>query len=195
MKATKPGSPLSFNYSARRLALLLGLLGTSLAAQAQTQTALAANRWGVEEGTRIYLDGQASTRAVIDQLDTEAIASVESMLVRDTTTHAAQAKLRGGYLVLITKRNADSPATLALADKMHLMWAHTSRPAPISAVAPPALAYITSHYPKAWLGGEILEMTRKSTGAVTYRVQLADNWGWRYVSFTAAGDFVSDQMY
>ena len=193
MKATKPGSPLSFNYSARRLALLLGLLGTSLAAQAQT--ALAANRWGVEEGTRIYLNGQTSTRAVIDQLDTEAIASVESMLVRDTTTHTAQAKLRSGYLVLTTKGNADSPATLALADKLHLRAAYTTRPAPISAVAPPALAYITSHYPKAWLGGEILEMTRKSTGAVTYRVQLADNWGWRYVSFTAAGDFVDDRVY
>ena len=193
MKVTKSGSQLSFNYSARRLALLLGLLGTSLAAQAQT--ALAANRWGVEEGTRIYLDGKASTRAVIDQLDTEAIASVESMLVRDTTAHTAQAKLRGGYLVLTTKDNAASPATLALADKLHLMMAYTTRPAPISAVAPPALAYITSHYPKAWLGGEVLEMTRKSTGEVKYRVQLADNWGWRYVNFTATGDFVNDQMY
>jgi hypothetical protein len=30
---------------------------------------------------------------------------------------------------------------------------------------------------------------------VKYRVQLADNWGWRYVSFTAAGDFVDDRIY
>jgi hypothetical protein len=165
------------------LALLFGLFGNNPAAQAQT--ALAANRWDVEPGTQVYLDGQASSATVIDHIDDKAIASVEGQVVKG----------QDGYLVITTKANANSPATLALADKLHLMSAYTSRPAPISAIAAPALAYITSHYPKAWLGGEVLEMTRKSTGAVKYRVQLADNWGWRYVSFTATGDFVDDKMH
>jgi hypothetical protein len=160
------------------LALLLGLVGGSLAAQAQA--APAANRWHVEPGTTVYLDGQPSTIAVIDQLKNDAIASAEGMFARDTTSQNAQTKLREKYLVVTTKANATSPATLALADKLHLRSAHVTQPAPISAIAPTALAYITSHHPKAWLGGEVVKMTRKSTGAVKYQVQLADNWGWRY---------------
>lgn len=165
-------------WHASSLALLLGLLGQSTISKAQAT--LATNRWHVEPGTSVYLDGHPSTPAVIDRLTDDAIASVEGWPALD------------GHLILTTNANANSPATLALADKLHLMSAHITQPAPISAIAPAALAYITSHYPKAWLGGEVVKMTRKSTGAVKYRVQLADNWGWRYVSFTATGEFVDN---
>jgi hypothetical protein len=193
MKAAKWQNLLGFGWSAGSVALLLALVSSNTAAQ--TQAALASNRWDVEPGTRVYLDGELSTATAIHQLNDAAIASVESRSIRDTTNLTANKKLREVYIVLTTKANANSPATLALADKLHLESAYTTRPAPIRAIAPSALAYITSHYPKAWLGGEVLEMTQKSTGKVKYRVQLADNWGWRYVSFTAAGDFVDDRIY
>jgi hypothetical protein len=193
MKAATWQNLLGFGWSAGSLALLLALLSNSTAAQTQAPTQT--DRLNVEPGTRVYLDGQLSTAAAVSKIDDKAIASVEGMSIRDTTRQAADAKLHEAYVVYTTKANANSPATLALADKMHLSTAYTTRPALIRAIAPSALAYITSHYPKAWLGGEVLEMTQKSTGKVKYRVQLADNWGWRYVSFTAAGDFVDDRIY
>jgi hypothetical protein len=185
----KPASSLRLPIMGGSL-LLFTLFGKTTAVLAQPTPA--ANRWGVEPGTKVYLDGLPSTPAIISELPDVAIASVEGM---ELGAHADRKKLpayRYDYLVLTTKVNANSPITLALADKLHLASAYTTRPAPVSAIAPPALAYITSHYPKYWLGGEVLEMTRKSTGAVKYRVQLAGNWGWRYVSFTEAGEFVSE---
>jgi hypothetical protein len=176
-----------------RSLLLLALLGNATAALAQPRPA--ANRWHVEPGTKVYLDGLPSTPAAISALPDAAIASAEGMGLTSHTDKSKLADYQHEYLVITTKANANSPTTLALADKLHLSSAHTTRPAPLSAIAPTALAYITSHYPKYWLGGEVLEMTRKSTGAVQYRVQLADNWGWRYVSFTEAGDFVDDGKY
>jgi hypothetical protein len=169
--------------------LLLAVAGSTTAALAQPTPD--AGRWGVKPGTRVYLDGLPSTPAILAALPNEAVASVESMSI----FHADSVKLPAyqfNYLVVTTKVNANSPITLALADKLHLPTAYTTRPAPPSAIAPPALAYITSHYPKYWLGGEVQEMTHIGTGAVKYQVQLADNWGWRYVSFTAAGELVGE---
>lgn len=168
--------------------LLLALLAKTTAATAQPTPAT--NRWDVEPGTAVYLDGLPSTPATISELPDVAIASAEGMKIKDAY-RSTLPDYQYNYLVITTKVNATLPATLALADKLHLLTAYNTRPAPVSAIAPSALAYITSHYPKCWLGGEILEKTRKSTGAVTYQVQLADNWGWRYVSFTKAGEFVS----
>jgi hypothetical protein len=170
--------------------LLLAVIGKAAIALAQpTPTA---NRWHVKPGTQVYLDGLPSTSAAISRLDDSAIASVEGMVLNDSVDRSKLPIYKHEYLVLTTKVNANSPTALALADKLHLTSAYTTRPAPVSAIAPPALAYITSHYPKYWLGGQVLAMTRKSTGAVKYQVQLAGNWGWRYVSFTEAGDFVDD---
>lgn len=168
-----------------------------LAAAASTTAALAqptpdAGRWDVKPGTKVYLDGLPSTPAAIRALPDVAIASAEGMGLTSQADKSKLADYQHDYLVITTKVNANSPTTLALADKLHLNSAFTIRPAPLSAIAPVALAYITSHYPKYWLGGEVVEMTRKSTGAVKYQVQLADNWGWRYVSFTAAGKFVGE---
>lgn len=170
--------------------LLLVVAGSPTAVLAQPTPA--ANRWDVKPGITVYLDGLPSTPAAISALPNAAIASVEGMGLVAQANSEKTPGYQHEYLVLTTKANANSPTTLALADKLHLASAYTTRPAPLSAVAPPALAYITSHYPKYWLGGEVLEMTRKSTGVVEYRVQLAGNWGWRYVRFTAAGEFVGE---
>lgn len=173
-----------------RSLLLLAVAGKTTAALAQPTPA--ANRWAMKPNTKVYLDGLPSTPATISELPDAAIASAEGMVFTAPVDKSKLPAYQDEYLVITTKINANSPITLALADKLHLSTAFTTRPAPMSAIAPSALAYITSHYPKYWLGGEVLEMTRKSTGAVTYRVQLAGNWGWRYVSFTEAGEFVSE---
>jgi len=182
--------PFSLRWPLVSTVLLLAGAGTITAALAQPTPA--DNHWDVKPGTKVYLDGLPSTPAAISALPDVAIASAEGMGLTSHTDKSKLADYQYEYLVVTTKVNANSPITLALADKLHLASAYTTRPAPLSAIAPPALAYITSHYPQYWLGGEVKEMTRKSTGAEKYQVQLADNWGWRYVSFTAAGELVGE---
>jgi hypothetical protein len=166
--------------------LALGKSGVALA-----QVAPAQSRWDVEPGTLVYLDGERSTVAAIDRLAPAAISTVEGSM----RWQASGDSVATNVLVVTTKANASAPAVLALADKAHLMSGYISHPSSVQVIAPKALAYITSHYPKCWLGGEVLELTQKSTGTVKYRVQLADNWGFRYASFTLAGDFVDDRIY
>ena len=169
----------------------------------RAQVAATPSDWKVKSGTLVYLDGERSTKAAIDHLPDAAITSVEGFAVGPAGSTLRQMfgdsvfsdSLATEFLVITTKARANAPATLALADRVHLSSGYVSQPSTVRVIAPKALAYITSHYPKAWLGGEVLALTQKSTGTVKYRVQLADNWGFRYVSFTLAGDFVDDRMY
>lgn len=170
--------------------LALGKSGVALA-----QAAPAQSRWDVVPGTLVYLDGERSTVAAIDRLAPAAIGTVEDLMGKHPVWQALGDSVATHVLVVTTKANASTPAVLALADKAHLMSGYSSNPSSVQVIAPKALAYITNHYPKCWLGGEVLELTQKSTGTVKYRVQLADNWGFRYASFTLAGDFVDDRIY
>ena len=170
---------------------------------ARAQATATPSDWKVKPDTLVYLDGERSTKATIDHLADAAIASVEFFAVGPAGGTLRQVfgdsvfgdSVATSLLIVTTKANANAPATLALADRAHLSSGYVSQPRTVRVIAPKALAYITSHYPKAWLGGEVLALTQKSTGTVKYRVQLADNWGFRYVSFTLAGDFVDDRMY
>lgn len=162
---------------------------------AWAQAAPTKSNWDVKPGTLVYLDGRRSTKVDLDRLASAEIAACEGMMGQPLVQQAFGDSVATEALVITTKARADSPAVLALADRAHLASGYHCRPSTVRAIAPPALAYITSHYPQHWLGGEVLELTQKSTGAVKYRVQLAGNWGFRYVSFTAAGDFVDDRRY
>jgi len=153
------------------------------------------SRWDIAPGTLVYLDGERSTAAAIERLAAAAIRSTEGMMGQPLVRRAFGDSVATQALVVTTKANANSPAVLALANKAHLSFGYVAEPRTVRVVAPRALAYITGHYPKCWLGGEVLELTQKSTGMVKYRVQLADNSGFRYASFTLAGDFVDDRMY
>ena len=180
-----------------RSATLLGLLalGGSLTARAQSAPATppTPNRWSVKPGELIYLDGQPSTLAAINQVPNDALACVEGLMGPPGVLRAFGDTVATQVLVLTTKAHANDPATLALADRANLKSAYVSEPASVRDITPKALAYITAHYPKHWLDGTVKKLTRKSSGAVKYQVWLAGNWGWRYVSFTAAGDFVDDK--
>ena len=173
------------------LALAFGCSGLARAQVAATQT-----DWEVAPGTLVYLDGERSTAVIINCLASAAVASAEGFMgPAGTLRQAFGDSVATEALVITTKANANAPTTLALADRAHLSSGYIKQPSTVRVIAPQALAYITSHYPKAWLGGEVLALTQKSTGTVKYRVQLANNWGFRYVSFTEAGDFVDDRMY
>lgn len=173
----------------------LGLLLLGFNNPARAQVAPAASAWKIAPGTLVYLDGERSTPPALDRLAPAAVASAEGLLGQALVRQAFGDSVATAALVVTTKANRNAPAVLALADKAHLASGYVSRPSTVQAISPKALAYITSHYPAAWLGGEVRELTQKSTGAVKYRVQLADNWGWRYVSFTRAGDFVDSRIY
>jgi len=170
--------------------LLLAGAGTITAALAQPTPA--DNHWDVKPGTKVYLDGLPNTPAAISALPDVAIASAEGMGLTSHTDKSKLADYQYEYLVVTTKVNANSLITLALADKLHLASAYTTRPAPLSAIAPPALAYITSHSPQYWLGGEVKEMTRKSTGAVKYQVQLINGKRPFYVYFSQQQEFLGE---
>jgi hypothetical protein len=148
----------------------------------------------VKPGELIYLDGQPSTLTAINQVPDDAIACVEGITGKPGVLRAFGDETTTHVLVITTKAQENSPTTLALADRTNLSSAYRREPASVRDVAPRALAYITAHYPKAWLDGQVEKLTRKSSGAMKYQVRLADNWGWRYVSFTAAGDFVDDKI-
>lgn len=147
----------------------------------------------MKPGTLVYLDGQPSTPAAINQIPSDAVANAEGLMGPPGVLRAFGDTVATQVLVLTTKAHANDPATLALADRTNLESAYVKEPASVLDIAPRALAYITAHYPTYWLDGTVKKLTRKSSGAVKYQVWLAGSWGWRYVSFTAAGDFVDDK--
>lgn len=170
---------------------LLPLLAVA-SVPAAAQATPAPGRWHAKPGTLIYLDGRPSTEAAINQVPDAAVACVEGLTGKPGVLRLFGDTVATRALVLTTKAHATSPATLALADRAHLPSAYARAPATVRDIAPRALAYITAHYPQAWLDGQVQRLTRKSTGEVKYQVRLADNWGWHYASFTAEGDFVND---
>lgn len=178
-----------------RPAALLGplALGGSLAARAQA-TPTTPSHWTVKPGELLYLDGQPSTLAAINQVPDDAVACAEGLRGRPGVLRAFGDTVATRVLVLTTKAHEYAPSTLALADRANLPSAYRREASSLLEVAPRALAYITAHYPKYWLDGQVEKLTRKSSGAVKYQVRLAGNWGWYYASFTAAGDFVDDKI-
>ena len=184
-----------FSRPAGRALLALALAAGSHAAVAQNASTPSNGK--AKPTKLIYLDGQPSNQAAIDRVPDDAVAYAEGMWWKP----GAQLALAFGNTeateaeIITTKAKEHSPATLALADRVNLRSAYRWEPATVRAVAPRALAYITAHYPKHRLDGQVQKLTRKSTGEVKYQVGLADNWGWRYACFTADGDFVDDKTY
>ncbi len=81
---------------------------------------------------------------------------------------------------------------LALREKADLASGYDRAPAQVNSLVPPALAYITSHYPGARLSGEITELKQKATGIVKYQVQLVRGKRPFYVYFSPQGDFLGE---
>ena len=168
------------------MALALGYAG----AQAQTAPLAAKEAW--PNAAAYYLDGEPSTLAIVNSLDPKTINSID--VVKDPATIKRVFNTTGpGVAVVTTTANANAPAVLALADKAELGSGYSSKPAAVNAIVPKALAYITAHYPNARLSGEVTELKKKSTGAVKYRVQLAEGRRPFYSYFTPQGDFLTEE--
>jgi hypothetical protein len=95
-------------------------------------------------------------------------------------------------MIVTTKANAQSPEVLTFNQKAFPASNFTQEPAKVNALVPKALAYITSHYPDARLGGEVTKLTDKDTGAVKYRVQLVKGRRPFDVYFSPQGDFLGE---
>jgi hypothetical protein len=173
------------------MALALGYSG----AQAQALTAVvqpAAIQGKFPADALYYLDGQPSSKQAVENLPVSTKFSID--VIRDepaTIKRVFGNTTATSVIIVTTEANDNSPAVLALADKANLGSGYLHTPAQVNALTPKALAYITQHYPDARLSGEVVEMKRKTTGAVTYQVQLVTGRRPFYAYFTPQGDFVA----
>jgi len=173
------------------VALALGYSG----ARAQTVTAtppLPVIQGQFPADALYYLDGQPSSKQAVESLPSSTKFSMDVIQDEPATIKRVFGNTTAKSAIIITtEANANSPAVLALADKANLGSGYIHTPVQVNVLVPKALTYITQHYPDARLGGEVVEMKRKTTGAVTYQVQLVTGRRPSYVYFTPQGDFVA----
>ncbi|RYY18625.1 MAG: hypothetical protein EOO36_07730 [Cytophagaceae bacterium] len=178
------------------LVMALALGYSSAQAQPQPVTATvppAAIQGTFPANALYYLDGQPSTKEAVAALPPSTVfnmdiiqdepAIIKRVFGNSTATTA---------IIITTEANANSPAVLALIEKADLGSGYTHTPAAVNTLVPKALAYITQHYPDARLSGEVVEVKKKTTGAVKYQVQLIKGRRPFYVFFTPQGDFLKE---
>lgn len=137
-----------------------------------------------------YVDGQQVDKSTMDKIAPAEM--VESINVLKADQAKQLLGIDAPAMMVTTKANAHSPEVLAFNKKVFPNYNFTQEPAKVNALVPKALAYITSHYPDARLGGEVTKLTEKNTGAVKYQVQLINGKRPFYVYFTPQGEFVSE---
>ena len=140
-----------------------------------------------------YLDGQPSTKQAIGELPAGTIYDID--IIKDEPAKIKRVfgnATATSAVIFTTKANDNAPAVLALREKADLGSAYVYTPAQVNAVVPKALAYITSHYPDSRLSGQVMEMKKKSTGAVKYQVQLIKGRRPSCVYFSPQGDFLGE---
>lgn len=138
-----------------------------------------------------YLDGQPSSKQAMDGLPSGTVYDID--IIKDEPANVKRIfgnTTATSAVIITTKANANLPAVLALREKADLDSGYVYTPAQANAVVPKALAYITSHYPDSRLSGQVMEMKKKSTGAVKYQVQLIKGRRPSYVYFSPQGDFI-----
>ncbi len=140
-----------------------------------------------------YLDGKPSTKEAVGELPASTIFDMD--IIQDEPDKIKRVfgnATATSAVIITTKANDNAPAVLALREKADLGSAYVYTPAQANAVVPKALAYITSHYPDARLSGQVMEMKKKSTGAVKYQVQLVRGKRPFYAYFSPQGDFLGE---
>jgi hypothetical protein len=141
-----------------------------------------------------YVDGQPSSKNALDGLPPTTIFDMDIIQDEPDKIKRVFGNTTATSAVIITTRaKANSPAVLALVEKADLGSGYTHTPAQVNALVPKALSYITQHYPDSRLSGEVVEVKKKTTGAVKYQVQLITGRRPFYVYFSPQGDFLSEQ--
>ena len=138
-----------------------------------------------------YIDGKLSGADWADKIKPEEIDNVQ-------TLDAAKAKqlfgdaAADGAVIVTTKNNVKAPDVLAFnarVARVAPLVPGTETPAPISAIMPPALAYITKNYPDSRITN-VTKLSYPSTGKTVYKVELATGRRPFYVYFDEQGNFV-----
>lgn len=160
--------------------------GGSRTRNAQVPTTIAAGH------IAYFIDGEPGAEDALQRIAASDIASLDVVKDRGLVRRYNTDPTTTSIVFVTTKANEHAPAVRALADKANLGSAYTQEPAEVNAVVPQALAYITSHYPDARLSGAVTKLTQKSTGAVKYRVQLAQGKRPFNVYFSPQGDFLGE---
>jgi hypothetical protein len=192
--ALRPAAPAASHRQPTEIALLPAVpAALQLPAPSPLALALPAQTGpGVPPDALYYLDGKPSTKAVVDALDKETIASIDVVKGKEAVQRLKPLSTATAALVYTTKANANSPAVLALAEQGDLGAAYEYRKIETNAVPLQTLAYIVAHYPNDRLVG-LQEVKKKSTGAVArYMVMLARGRRPFYVNLTPSGGFISD---
>jgi Zn-dependent protease with chaperone function len=147
---------------------------------------------GLPADALYYLDGKPSTKATVDALDKETIASIDIVKGKETVQRLKPGSTATAVVVFTTKANANSPAVLALAEQGDLGAAYEYKKIETNAIPLQTLAYIVAHYPNDRLV-ELQEVKKKSTGVVArYMVMLARGRRPFFVNLTPTGGFISD---
>jgi hypothetical protein len=163
------------------------------AARAQTSPLLASTSKAVPANLVYYLDGQQVDKELTDKVDPATMVSYISVLKPTQQQQVFGNTAEVGAIIITTKANANSPAVLALDEKIERVAPRrTEKPVEVNVLVPKTLAYITNHYPDARLSGKVTEQKMNSSGAVQYQVQLVKGKRPFYVYFTPEGDFLSE---
>jgi hypothetical protein len=156
------------------------------AAQAR-ETAPAAQQGDATTPRAYYLDGKLSDKATIDKV-------VPSTIDRVNVLKDEQARkvfgIDGGVIIVTTTKNKNSADVKTLEEKITRAVPYvpgTESPASISAIMPPALAYITKTYPDSRITG-VTQINYPSTGKTVYKVELATGRRPFYVYFDERGN-------
>jgi hypothetical protein len=165
-------------------------------AQAQAVTAVvqpATTHFTYPDNALYYLDGQPSSKQAVTSIPSGVIFNIDVIQDEPATIKRVFDNATATTAIIVTtEANANSPAVLALVEKADLGSGYTHTPAQVNTLVPKALAYITQHYPDARLSGEVVEVKKKTTGAVKYQVQLIKGRRPFYVFFTPQGDFLKE---
>lgn len=194
VSALRPAAPAASRRQPAEIALLPAVQAAlRLPAPRPLALALPAQTGpGIPPDALYYLDGKPSTKAAVDALDKEAIASIDVVKGKEAVQRLKPASTATAAIVVTTKANANSPAVLALAEQGDLGAAYEYRKIETNAVPLQTLSYIVAHYPNDRLV-ELQEVKKKSTGAVArYMVMLARGRRPFYVNLTPSGGFISD---
>ena len=137
-----------------------------------------------------YVDGKLNGEA-IKTTNPNDIASINVFKGEEARQLAGDAGLTG-IVVITTKQNQDTPEVRAFNEKMGIATA----PAPTTThsvpyLAPPALAYITQHYPGARLLG-VSEIPAADGGAKHYQAEIVLGRRPGYLLFDGQGQFLSE---
>ncbi|GAB3587503.1 M56 family metallopeptidase [Hymenobacter daeguensis] len=172
----------------RYLVVLPLLLGTlALNAQADPSGAHSA-RLALTGNPVYYVDGKLTGADWSEKIKPDEIASV-NVLKAEQARRLFGGEAAGGAVIITTKNNEHAPdveAFNARINKAVPLVPGTEAPAEVNVLTPKALAYITKTYPNSRIIG-VTRLSYPSTGAVNYKVQLAEGMRPHYVFFDEKG--------